>query len=201
MAKTLCYALLACLLLAPLTAVSGTILVLGDSISAAYGMPVKSGWVNLLRQRLEEERHDYEVVNASISGDTTAGGLKRLPALLEEHSPDKVIVELGGNDGLRGISPRQVEQNLTEIVRLSRDAGAAVVLVSIDLPSSYGIIFNRRFSMAFDNVEDELDVPRVALGYKLLNDRNLIQSDGIHPTAEAQPIILDQIWPAIVGDE
>lgn len=186
-------------------AFANTILVLGDSISAAYRIPVESGWVSLLQERLNSHKPGhYTVVNASISGDTTAGGLNRLPPLLEKHKPDQVIVELGGNDGLRGLPLAGMRDNLQAIIDLSRQQGADVVLVSIELPTSYGSHFNQRFLQVFDELEKANDIPRVSLGFKLLNDRNLIQEDGIHPTAEAQPLLLDVMWPVIapvVGQE
>src|SRR5690606_1947520 len=177
---------------------ANTILVLGDSISAAYRIPVESGWVSLLQERLDEHRPGhYTVVNASISGDTTAGALNRLPPLLEKHRPDQVIVELGGNDGLRGLPLKGMRDNLQAIIDLSRQQGADVVLVSIDLPTSYGSHFNQRFTQVYDELEKSNKLPRVSLGFKLLNDRNLIQEDGIHPTEEAQPLLLDVVWPLI----
>ena len=182
----------------PVLASARTILVLGDSISSDYGIPLEAGWVNLLQERLEQHYPArYKVVNASISGETTAGGLRRLPALLEEHDPARVVVELGGNDGLRGMSPAHMERNLREIIEISREAGASVTLLSIELPPSYGVFFNRRFTGVFNRLEEELAVDRVSLGYDLLNDRDLLQSDGIHPTADAQPLLLERIWPAI----
>ncbi len=184
----------------PLIAVAETIVVLGDSISAAYGMPLESGWVNLLSQRLDKKYPGrFEVVNASVSGDTTAGGLMRLPSLLEQHQPDLVVVELGGNDGLRGMSLSAMRSNLATMIELSQQQGAEVILISVDLPTSYGIHFNRRFQQIFDQLETSYRVPRLALGFDQLNDRNLIQEDGIHPTAAAQPILLDAVWPLIVG--
>lgn len=186
-------------------AFANTILVLGDSISAAYRIPIESGWVSLLQERLNSHKPGhYTVVNASISGDTTAGGLNRLPPLLEKHKPDQVIVELGGNDGLRGLPLKGMRDNLQAIIDLSRQQGAEVVLVSIDLPTSYGSHFNQRFTQVFDELEKSNNLPRVSLGYKLLNDRNLIQEDGIHPTEAAQPLLLDVVWPVIapeVGQE
>lgn len=185
----------------PLWSLANTILVLGDSISAAYGIPRESGWVNLFQQRLDAHYPDkYQVVNASVSGDTTAGGLQRLPVLLKEHSPQQVIVELGGNDGLRGMSLKQMEDNLESIVTLSRAQGAEVLMLTIELPASYGVFFNRRFQQVFDRVHTRLDVPRVPLGFDLLNDRNLVQNDGIHPTAEAQLILVDAVWTALFSD-
>ena len=196
--RVLRYALALCASVTALPALSATLLVLGDSVSAAYGIAVEDGWVSLLRERLQAHRPArYEVVNASISGETTAGGLRRLPALLEEHNPDTVIVGLGGNDGLRGLPLKQMEDNLSRIVALSRAQGAEVVLLGIELPPSYGAAFNRRFQQVYRKVGDANDVPLVPLGFALLKDRNMLQEDGIHPTEKAQPIILDQVWPLL----
>lgn len=198
MCKKLLLVLCLCL---PALVRADTILILGDSISAAYGIPYDSGWVSLLEARLEREHPGvYQVVNASVSGDTTAGGLQRLPALLDQHKPDLVIVELGGNDGLRGMPLTQMENNLQQIVDLSREQGAAVVMMSIDLPRSYGAFFNRRFRQVFDSLEDRNNLPRISLGFDLLNDRSLVQDDGIHPTREAQPLLLEAAWPAIQAE-
>ena len=196
--RILRYALALCTSVTALPAVSATLLVLGDSISAAYGIAVEEGWVHLLRERLQAHYPArYEVVNASVSGETTAGGLRRLPALLEQHSPDTVIVGLGGNDGLRGLPLKQMETNLTRIVELSQEKGAEVVLLGIELPPSYGAAFNRRFQQVYRTVGETHEVPLVPLGFGLLADRSLLQEDGIHPTEKAQPIILEQVWPLI----
>lgn len=192
--------LMLCTMLAStaISAADRTILVLGDSISAGYGIAKEAGWVNLLQQRLDEQYPGlYRVVNASISGDTTAGGLRRLPDLLAKHRPRQVIVELGGNDGLRAMPLPAMASNLEEIIRLSRAEGAKVLMMSVQLPASYGLFFNRRFSQVYDQVEKKLDVARVDLGFGQLNDRNLLQEDGIHPTAAAQPLLLDWVWPEL----
>jgi len=178
-----------------------TILVLGDSISAAYRIPQELGWVNLLRERLDTEYPDrYRVVNGSVSGDTTAQGLRRLPALLEAHGPDKVIVELGGNDGLRGLPLDHMRDNLQAIIDLSTEAGAEVILLSVALPASYGAFFTKRYLAVFDSLAEANDLPRVSLGYDLIDDPGLIQDDGIHPTAEAQPLLLQAVWPALAPE-
>ena len=176
-----------------------TILVLGDSISAAYRIPLEMGWVNLLQERLDAEYPDrYRVVNGSVSGDTTAQGLRRLPPLLETHSPDKVIVELGGNDGLRGLPLDHMRNNLQTIIDLSTKAGAEVILLSVALPASYGSFFNKRYLAVFDKLAATNELERVALDYSLIDDPDLIQDDGIHPTAEAQPLLLDAVWPVLM---
>ena len=183
------------LLVLPSLALANTILVVGDSISAAYGMSKEDGWVHLLEQRLEQHYPDrYKVVNASISGDTTAGGLRRLPSLLSTHNPDKVVIELGGNDGLRGMSIKSMASNLQKMVDLSREKGATVVLMSVELPPSYGWIFNRRFLSVYDTIEEENRISRVALSYDLVKEEGMLQDDGIHPTEKAQPLLVDKIW-------
>jgi acyl-CoA thioesterase-1 len=185
---------------AAVPAVGDTILVVGDSISAAYNIPLDAGWVSLLRERLEERRPgQYQVINASISGDTTAGGADRLPGLLAKHNPDKVVLELGGNDGLRGLSLKRMEANLQRMIDLSRGAGARVVLISVQLPVSYGKFFLERYNDVFERLARRNDLPLASLGYGLLDDPSLVQSDGIHPTAEAQPLLVDALWPYIVG--
>ncbi|HEY8330504.1 MAG TPA: arylesterase [Pseudomonas sp.] len=186
------------LLLLAQNAAAGTLLVVGDSISAAFGLETRDGWVNLLASRLQREAPDWRVVNASVSGDTSAGGLARLPALLETHAPQLVLIELGGNDGLRGQPPLQLQQNLAAMIEQSRAAGAQVLLLGMKLPPNYG----PRYSSAFEQVYAELaEQEQVALVPFLLEGvggvRALIQADGIHPTAEAQSILLENVWPTL----
>lgn len=177
---------------------SGVILVLGDSISAGYGIPRESGWVALLGRHLEEVfPNQFDVVNASVSGETTAGGLVRLPALLEKYDPAMVIVELGGNDGLRGMPLKLMQANLQKIVDLSQAQDAEVVLLSVQLPISYGVHFNKLFAKSFADIEASTSVAHVSLGFGDLKDRNLLQEDGIHPTELAQPLIFQLIWSKI----
>jgi acyl-CoA thioesterase-1 len=174
---------------------AGTILVLGDSLGAAYGIDVRQGWVSLLQQRLDQQKLSYKVVNASISGDTTAGGLARLPKLLAQHKPDVVIVELGGNDGLRGLKPEQMKRNLSRIVTLARKSGAKVLLLGIRLPPNYGTQYNERFQRIYTDVaaaERTALVPFLAEG--VAPNATFVQPDGIHPTAAAQPRILENVW-------
>lgn len=178
-----------------------TVLVLGDSISAAYKIPVESGWVNLLSQRLEEKYPGiYHVINASISGDTTAGGLSRLPALLEQYQPNILVVELGGNDGLRGLPLSRMKTNLQGIIDRAHSAGANVMLVSVNLPVSYGAFFNQRFSQVFSELAQANDLPMATFGFGVLRDQNLVQEDGIHPTEKAQPLLLEAVWPYLPLD-
>ncbi|WP_245754072.1 arylesterase [Aquisalimonas asiatica] len=175
-----------------------TVLVLGDSLSAAYGMDRDQGWVALLDQRLAEEDLPWRAANASTSGDTTRNGLSRLPQALERHEPDIVVVALGGNDGLRGVSPGEIERNLGRIVETARDAGARVLIAGVRIPPNYGQAYTERFTQSFANVATEYDlalVPRILDG--VAEDPGLMQSDGIHPTADAQPLILDTIWPEL----
>ena len=179
-------------------AVAGTLLVLGDSISAAFGLDTRQGWVSLLEQRLAAEGFDYQVVNASVSGDTSAGGLARLPTLLAEHRPDLLIVELGGNDGLRGQPPAQLQQNLAAIIQSARESGARVLLLGMQLPPNYGARYNALFSQVYADVAGAAQVP--LLGFFLDGVGGvpaLMQGDGIHPNAAAQPRLLDNLWPLL----
>ncbi|MFT6464922.1 arylesterase [Halopseudomonas sp.] len=176
------------------------ILIVGDSISAAFGLEIDQGWTALLEERLEEEGADIEVMNASVSGDTTAGGLARLPRLLEQHNPDLVVIELGGNDGLRGMPPTNMQQNLSAMVEQSQEAGAEVLLLGMRIPPNYGVRYTQAFEQVFADISEKYDVallPFVLDGIAGEADQSLMQSDGIHPTAEGQPLILDNVWPYI----
>jgi len=174
------------------------ILVLGDSLSAAYGIPLDQGWVNLLQQRLEDRGLPYRVVNASVSGDTVAGGLSRLPELLDTRAPDLVIVELGGNDGLRGFTPAQIADHLDRIISRSRDSGAKVLLVGVRLPPNYGTAYTERFQRMYRDVAERNGVPLVPrLLDGIAEDRALMQADGVHPVAAAQAAMLDNVWPVL----
>ncbi|GBC56565.1 arylesterase [Stutzerimonas stutzeri] len=179
-------------------ALAGTVLVVGDSISAAFGLETSQGWVHLLQERLVEGDESWRVVNASISGDTTAGGLARLDPLLEEHTPEVVILELGGNDGLRGQSPVQLKQNLAGMVRKSQEAGAKVLILGMRLPPNYGQRYTTAFAEVFPKVAQETGaalVPFVLEG--AAGVPSMMQGDGVHPTAEAQPVLLENVWPAL----
>ena len=178
----------------------GTILVYGDSISAAYGMDQEQGWVSLLAERLEAEYPDYRVVNASVSGETTGGGLTRLQKTLSLHQPDVLVLELGGNDGLRGYPIDKIRENLDAMIRQSQDLDVDVLLVGMVLPPNYG----RRYISAFENIFTELaDLHQIPFVPFLLDGiattRDLVQRDGIHPTVEAQPMILEDIYPVLEG--
>lgn len=186
---------------AGLAAAPPVILVLGDSLSAEYGLNRGSGWVALLQQRLARERIAATVVNASISGDTTSGGRSRLPALLAQHHPTQVILELGANDALRGLPLRMTEDNLAQMTQLAQQAGARVLVVGMQVPPNYGGDYTRRFAALFPKVAREHHaalVPFLLAGVAdAPNAAQLFQADGLHPKAEAHPRILDNVWPAL----
>lgn len=176
------------------------ILIVGDSISAALGLEIADGWVRLLEQRLEARGESLPVINASVSGDTTAGGVARLPRLLERHDPDLVVIELGGNDGLRGMRPIDMQQNLSLMVEKAQASGAHVVLLGMRMPPNYGQRFTEAFAQVFVDVSEKYGVslvPFLLEGIAGEADRSLMQADGIHPAAKAQPLILDNAWPPI----
>ncbi len=174
------------------------ILVLGDSLSASYGLDRESGWVSLLEERLRERGLDYRVVNASISGDTTAGGLTRLGALLEELAPALVLIELGANDGLRGLGFEVIRNNLAQMIQRGRDSGSRILLAGLRLPPNYGAAYTDGFQAVFREVAEVESVPLVPdLLAGVAENRDLMQADGLHPTAEAQPRILDNVWPVL----
>jgi len=175
------------------------VLILGDSLSAAYGIAEDRGWVALLQRRLAEGGYPHRVVNASVSGETSVGGLNRLPRLLAEHFPAVVVVELGANDGLRGIAPKVFGENLTAIVSAARGAGARVLILGVRLPPNYGAVFNTRFERVYASVADETDTALVPFFLEgVAENRQLMLPDGLHPAAEAQPRLLDNVWPALV---
>jgi acyl-CoA thioesterase-1 len=174
------------------------LLVVGDSISAAYGLAAGEGWVDLLAARLAAQRYPQRVVNASITGDTTAGGRARLPALLALHRPAIVVVELGGNDGLRGGSLKATRENLDAMVAAARAAGAKVLLIGNKLPPNYGPAYTREFDALFVAVAKAQNVPLVPYFFAGIGEKNeLFQPDRIHPAAAAQGQLLDNVWPAL----
>ena len=179
-------------------AAAGTILIVGDSISAGFGLDTRLGWVSLLEQRLEREGHDDRVVNASISGDTSAGGQARLPALLTEHKPDVVFVELGGNDGLRGQPPAQLQQNLAAMIDAAKTAGAKVLLLGMQLPPNYGPRYTEAFAGVYAQLADEKQIALVPFFLEGVGGHpELMQADGLHPAAAGQKRLLDNVWPAL----
>jgi acyl-CoA thioesterase-1 len=175
-----------------------TIMVFGDSLSAGYGVDVDQSWAALLQSRLVAQGYEHRVVNASISGETTEGGVSRIASTLEKFSPDLVILELGGNDGLRGFPTVRMKENLSRIIETSRASGASVVLLGIRIPSNYG----QRYTRAFENVYRELAVqhriPWIEFFMEgIASNAELMQDDGIHPNASAQPVLLDNAWPIV----
>ena len=175
-----------------------TVLVVGDSLSAAFGIAQEESWVALLGERLRAKGYGYAVVNASITGDTTTGGLKRLPRALKLHQPAIVIIELGGNDGLRGTPIPLMRSNLAQMIELSQAAGARVVLTGIQIPTNYGGPYTRSFAAVYPELAKQHKTGLVDFildGIAL--DIRLFQEDGIHPTAEAQKILVDNVWPAL----
>jgi len=174
------------------------LLVLGDSLSAAYGLGPREGWVTLLEERLKQKRFDYSVVNASISGETTSGGATRIVEALDRTHPDVVIVALGGNDGLRGLPVDQMVTNLSRIIVAAKGRGARVLLVGVRVPPNYGTRYAREFEGAFVEVASRHRVPLVPHILEGIGERReLMQEDNIHPTAAAQARILDNIWPKL----
>ena len=184
--------------LGALAAPQKPILVYGDSLSAAYGIPQARGWVALLEARLERERLDYSVVNASISGETTAGGASRVQAALERHRPAVLVLALGANDGLRGLPIGQMKRNLSAIIERAQKAGARVLLVGMKLPPNYGPDYPAEFEAAFAELAKRHRTARVPF---LLEDfaekPELFQPDRIHPDAAAQPLMLERVWTAL----
>ena len=175
------------------------ILVFGDSISAGYGLAhVEQGWVELLKTRLDAQGYVYQVVNASVSGETTAGGLARLPRALELHHPKIVVLELGGNDGLRALPIAQMRSNLTQMADLASAAGAKVLLLGMRMPPNYGPQYTEQFAMVFSDLAREKKLPLVPF---LLTDialsPTLLQGDDIHPNAAGQPILVENVWPTL----
>jgi acyl-CoA thioesterase-1 len=176
-----------------------TILVLGDSLSAAFGTALDQGWVSLLKARIAEEGLPHQIVNASISGDTTAGGRARLPLLLDRHEPAVVIIELGANDGLRGFPPQRIADGLTALVEQAQAAGSRVLLAGVRLPPNYGKAYAEQFQAMYRQVAEATGaalVPKLLAGVS--ERRELMQPDGLHPTAAAQPAILANVWPVLL---
>lgn len=175
-----------------------TVLVFGDSLSAGYGIDVDQSWATLLQARLEQQGYEHRVVNASIGGDTTESGAARIAQAIEAFSPELIILELGGNDGLRGIPPGTMRANLASIIRTGTESGAAVVMLGIRIPPNYGARYIAEFEDVFRQLAADLDVPWVEFFLEgVALDKNLMQDDGIHPNAIAQPILLDNAWPII----
>jgi len=175
------------------------ILIFGDSLSAAYGIGEDEGWVTLLADRLAQEDSELEVVNGSVSGETTTGGRARLPSLLQRYNPAFVLIELGGNDGLRGLPLSLMRENLTDMIQLSQKSGAAVMIAGMQIPPNYGSRYTEPFFAQYAELAEEFDlylIPFLIDG--IPQQPELMQADGIHPKAEAQSMILDNFWPVLL---
>jgi acyl-CoA thioesterase I len=184
----------------PSTAMAGNpkILIYGDSLSAAYGIAQQQGWSILLQKKLIAKHYQYDVINASISGETTSGGLSRLATTLDEFKPNIIILELGANDGLRGLPLKEMTQNLSTMITLSKKSKAKVLLVSMRIPPNYGSKYTASFSQIYSQLSQQHKVLLVPFMLENIAAKpNLIQDDGLHPNARGQPIILENIWPKL----
>jgi acyl-CoA thioesterase-1 len=179
-------------------AAAPTIVVFGDSLSAGYGVDIDQTWVALLQTRLESQGYEHRVINASISGETTQGGETRIVQALENFSPDLVVLELGGNDGLRGFPAEVIKENIGAIIDASRENGASIVILGIRIPTNYGARYTEAFEGIYRELAEEYDVPWIEFFMEgVALNAELMQDDGIHPNTEAQPILLDNAWPII----
>jgi acyl-CoA thioesterase-1 len=186
------------LLLLSLPVGAGTLMVFGDSLSAGYGLPPGMGWVDLLAKRLEHQGRPCTVVNASISGDTSAGGASRIDAALAKHHPDILLLELGANDGLRGLSLAAMKDNLNRIIDRAEKSGARVVLIGMRMPPNYGPRYTERFHSIYGELAGERQLPLVPfLMEKVALEPSLMQADNFHPNAQAQPLLLQTVWPVL----
>lgn len=180
------------------TKTPATILVLGDSLSGAYGLNADEGWVALLQQQVTKHGYNYKVINTSVSGDTTRTGLSRIEPALKTHRPDIVIIALGGNDGLRGLPFSEIESSLARIIELSKRQGVQLLLVGVRLPPNYGQVYNEKFAALYRRLADVYDIPLVPMILeKVAENRALMQQDGIHPKAEAQPRVMQNVWAGL----
>ena len=175
-----------------------TILIFGDSLSAGFGIDVDQSWSTLLQTRLQTQGYEHRVVNASISGETTEGGVTRISAALERFDPALVVLELGGNDGLRGFPPERLKENLVSIIETAKGTGAQVILLGIRIPLNYGPRYSAAFEDAFRQAAAAQEIPWIEFFMEgIALNEELLQDDGIHPNAEAQPMLLDNAWPII----
>jgi len=182
-----------------MTATAKSIVVLGDSISAGYGIEVSQGWVALLQKKLDEKGGGYIVHNESISGDTTTGGLARIDRALSLHKPDIVIIELGANDGLRGLPPKLIKSNLAEIAQRAQKAGAKVLLLAMKIPPSYGKRYTDLFDNIYPQLAKELKIPYVPFIMEdVALEKDMMQADRVHPNHKGQPFIADKVWPQLL---
>lgn len=194
--------LLSLFLLTSLSSLAGEsvskVMVFGDSLSAAYGIPAEYGWVQLLQERLDEKDYKVEVINASISGNTSGNGLNRIKKDLETHSPDILILELGGNDGLRGHPPARLKSNLKKMIEICQANNVEVLLVGMQLPPSYGKRYTTAFANLYPEIAEEMNVPLVKSFIDTVGvDPELMQNDRIHPNEKGQPLLLDSVWPSL----
>lgn len=171
------------------------ILVLGDSLSGAYGININQGWVALLQQQIVDKGYQYNVINASVSGDTTRTGLTRIDSAIKSHNPEIVIIALGGNDGLRGLPFSEIEKSLSSIIQRCQKDNIKTLLVAVRLPPNYGAAYNRKFAQIYHQLATRFDIPLVPQMLKqVAEQRELMQEDGIHPTALAQPLVMKNVW-------
>ncbi len=175
-----------------------TIVVFGDSLSAAYGIQPNTGWVALLENKLKQQKSTYKVVNASISGETTSGGLTRFGQMLKMHQPNIVVIELGANDGLRGLSLNDMQSNLNSMIKQAQAKNATVMLLGMKIPPNYGIQYTQKFSAVYDDLAKQYKLKLVPFFLDgVAGNRTLVQEDGLHPTAAAQPRLLENVWPKL----
>ncbi len=175
-----------------------TILVLGDSLSGAYGLNADEGWVALLQQQVTKQGYNYKVINASVSGDTTRTGLSRLEPALQTHEPDIVIIALGGNDGLRGLPFSEIDNSLVKIIERCKQEDARILLAGVRLPPNYGPVYNQKFAELYQRLADTYEIPLVPrMLDQVAENRELMQQDGMHPKAAAQPQVMRNIWAGL----
>lgn len=195
------YLVLLALCLSPTWVFAKTIMVLGDSISAGYGIEPQQAWVNLLQKRLDQQYpKQHKVVNASVSGETTSGALARLPKLLQTHKPNVVVIELGGNDGLRGQPPQMIQKNLVQLIQQSQKANATVVVLGMKMPPNYGTAYSKAFENNYKVVSQQYKVKLLPFFLEgVAGNKSLMQKDLVHPNGKAQPILLNLAYPYIKG--
>jgi len=195
------YLVLLALCLSPTWVFAKTVMVLGDSISAGYGIEPQQAWVNLLQKRLDQQYpKQHKVVNASVSGETTSGALARLPKLLQTHKPNVVVIELGGNDGLRGQPPQMIQKNLVQLIQQSQKANATVVVLGMKMPPNYGTAYSKAFESNYKVVSQQYKVKLLPFFLEgVAGNKSLMQKDLVHPNGKAQPILLNLAYPYIKG--
>ena len=195
------YLVLLALCLSPTWVFAKTVMVLGDSISAGYGIEPQQAWVNLLQKRLDQQYpKQHKVVNASVSGETTSGALARLPKLLQTHKPNVVLIELGGNDGLRGQTPQMIQKNLAQLIQQSQKANATVVVLGMKMPPNYGTAYSKAFENNYKVVSQQYKVKLLPFFLEgVAGNKSLMQKDLVHPNGKAQPILLNLAYPYIKG--